>query len=102
MPPTPRIAAWGGLMIGAKSVTPIIPKFEMVKEPPLYSTSFSLPFFRASGEVLYLYGNLPDIFIIGETDDGCKKPLFDRNGHGDIDALIENQGSLCRIKSAID
>mmetsp|Transcript_31925 Transcript_31925/g.81189 ORF Transcript_31925/g.81189 Transcript_31925/m.81189 type:complete len:406 (+) Transcript_31925:1204-2421(+) len=42
-PPTARMAACGGLMMAEKEDRPYMPRLEMVKEPPLYSSGFSLP-----------------------------------------------------------
>mmetsp|Transcript_19734 Transcript_19734/g.62777 ORF Transcript_19734/g.62777 Transcript_19734/m.62777 type:complete len:345 (-) Transcript_19734:516-1550(-) len=39
--PTAMIAAWGGLMMALNSVTPNIPRLEMLKVPPWYSSGVS-------------------------------------------------------------
>ena len=41
--PTARIAAWGGLTIEVKWLTPYMPRLETEKLPPWYSSGFSLP-----------------------------------------------------------
>ena len=42
-PPTAKMQACGGLITAVNSLMPNIPKFEIVKEPPLYSSGANLP-----------------------------------------------------------
>eukprot|EP00037_Helgoeca_nana_P027630 m.317645 g.317645 ORF g.317645 m.317645 type:complete len:507 (-) comp27559_c0_seq1:811-2331(-) len=44
LPPTARMHACGGLMTALKDLIPIIPKFEIVNDPPWYSCGISVPF----------------------------------------------------------
>uniref|UniRef100_A0A182JI61 Uncharacterized protein n=1 Tax=Anopheles atroparvus TaxID=41427 RepID=A0A182JI61_ANOAO len=48
MPCIPKMALWGGLMIGVPSSDPNTPPFEMVKVPPSMSSTASVPFLALS------------------------------------------------------
>jgi hypothetical protein len=84
----PRMALWGGLMIGVERSEPKIPPLVIVKTPPSRSARAILPsraFAAVIGDGLLDRG---DGEVVAIADDGHHESLLGRDGDPDVVEMV--------------
>ena len=72
MEPMARIAACGGLMMAMNSSTSYMPRLEMVKVPPWYSSGREPALAGAADEVLRHAGDGAQALLVGVRDERAR------------------------------
>ena len=91
--PTARMVACGGLMIAENSMTPCMPRLEIVVVPPLYSSGWSAPSRARARKRLHLVRDGGERLRLGGVDHRRDQPVRHRDGDGDV-GMLELRG--CR------
>ena len=85
--PTARIQACGGLMTAANSLMPNMPRLEMVKPPPWYSSGLSLPSLARAARSFISAEMVGEALLVGFADDRRDQATVDGDRDRDVDVL---------------
>ena len=91
---TPRIATSGALTIGVKSVPPMPPRLEIVKEPPCMSAGAELAVARLLRERAELLAELVDALAVDVLDHRHDQAVRRVDRDADVVVLLEDQASF--------
>ena len=87
MAPTARMAPWAGSITAVNSTTSYMPRLEMAKVPPEYSSGRSFLLRARSINVFGLTGDLAQALPVALADDGDDESVLQRHGHADVHPL---------------